>query len=118
MSNMIQYAQLNIGRNMGAEPMDSTLWLAFIQQASHALAHAAGEHRMADAERWQARIKEVQVHSGTGDWDGVPEDSAHVSLFAPDGIDVDKLRELAAILAAHYGQEAIALIVGSELVSA
>lgn len=116
MANTTQYAQLNIGRNVGTEPMAADVWERFAGACADALAYAARD-LMAGVTRTAMRA-DVQTHYGTGVWEGVREDSAHVSLFSVHGIDVATLRESVAELAHDYGQGAIALVVGSELVAA
>ena len=61
---------------------------------------------------------DCQLHYGRGMWDGVPEDSAHISIFWEPGLDVEQLRAMLKSLARRFGQDAIALIAGSELVTA
>lgn len=114
----VTYAQLNIGRNVGTVPMDDTQWGRFIEHAKAALAYGAGEDRRWFPAERDARIAQAQVHYGTGEWAGVAEDSAHVSLFAEDGIDVAKLQAMASDLASMFEQDAIAVILGSTLITA
>ena len=116
MANITQYAQLNIGRGVGDDgtTMAADVWERFIGACGDALAYAARD-LAAGVTRTDMRGR-VEEHRGSGVWEGVREDSAHVSLFSEHGINVGTLRELAAELAHDYGQDAIALIVGSELV--
>lgn len=111
----VQYAQINIGRNVGTEPMDAVTWAEFIEEARVALAEAADPADSA-APCWH--YEATQVHRGTGEWGGVREDSAHVSLFVEGGVHVGYLRRWARDAAATYGQDAIAIVTGSELVTA
>ncbi len=109
----VTYAQLNIGRNVGSEPMPHAQWAWFVGSAQNALAEAS---RVA-SDAW-AKPCDTQVMYGRGEWQGMGEDAAYVSLYWEDGIDVAHLREQAAIMASMFDQDAIALVVGSELIAA
>lgn len=113
MANVTQYAQLNIGRNVKDEPMVDWLWEWFQDGAANVLLEAT---RKAAGGMSGATRADIQVHHGRGEWDGVPEDSAHISLFWEDGMDADHIRHLAGVVARMFGQDAIAVIIGSELV--
>ena len=115
MANTTQYAQLNIGRNVGDVPMDAATWAEFIREARVALAESVVD---TDGMRSTWLYDNTQAHYGRGEWGGVAEDSAHVSLFAEQGMHVGNLKRWARDMAATYGQDAIALITGSELVTA
>ena len=115
MANTTQYAQLNIGRNVGTEPMLDWVWEWFTDGAANVLLEAT--RRVAGCMSGATRA-DVQVHFGRGEWDGVAEDSAHVSLFWADGMDVSHIREASALLARMFQQDAIAVVLGSELVTA
>lgn len=112
MTNIAQYAQLNIGRNVNNEPMPDWVWEWFQDGAANVLIEAT---RRAAGGMSGATRDDVQVHTGRGKWDGVPEDSAHVSLFWEAGIDADHIRQMASVVARMFGQDAVAIIVGSEL---
>jgi len=118
MANTTQYAQLNIGRGVGNDgvTMAADVWERFVGACVDALAYAARDP-YAGITRTEMAGR-VEVHHGSGVWQGVREDSAHVSLFSEHGIDTGKLRDSVAELAYDYGQDAIALIVGSELITA
>ena len=113
MANITQYAQPNIGRNVKNEPMTDWMWEWFQDGATNVL---IGATHVAAAGRSGVKREDVQVHTGRGEWDGVPEDSAHISLFWEHGIDADYVREQAAVVARMFEQDAVAVIVGSELV--
>ena len=115
MANTTQYAQLNIGRNVGTEPMLDWAWEWFADGAANVLLSAA---RVTAGGACGATRADVQVHYGRGEWDGVAEDSAHVSLFWADGMDVSHIREASALLARMFQQDAIAVMLGSELITA
>ena len=108
------YVQINIGRNVDGMPMSRKAWASFIDESAAALVYAA---TIDNAERRSMlRDDVVEIHTGTGSYGGIREDSAHVSMFHSDGIDADDVRAVMADVAARYGQDAVALIVGSELV--
>lgn len=113
MANITQYAQLNIGRNVGDIPMAQDRWEWFVNTAQSILMGA--QHRVGGSPAGESHRKDTQVHYGAGIWGGVAEESAHVSLFWEHGMDADHIREQAAIVARMFEQDAIAVIVGSEL---
>ena len=100
----MKYVQVNIGRNVDNEPMSSGLWNDFVTAVSDVIAECSD-------------IKSIETHFGVGYWDGGMEDSCHVSALATF-VDVDTLREQVGYVVAEFGQDAVALIVGSELVGA
>lgn len=108
----VQYAQLNIGRNVGTDPMRASQWAWFISSAQNALVE--GTRKASDA--W-AMANDTQVMLGRGEWQGTGEDAAYVSLYWEDGIDVDHVREQVATLCRMFDQDAIALVLGSDLVT-
>lgn len=114
----VTYAQLNIGRNVGTEPMTDWLWEWFVDGAANLLVEAVKIRSFASEARPTVKRSDVQVHRGQGEWDGVTEDSAHVSLYWQHGIDTDLLTGALPSLAHMFGQDAIALVTGSTLVSA
>lgn len=101
------YVQVNIGRNIDTEPMDYREWAGFKLAVEEAILAATDGYPL------------VQVNEGLGSWvdeDGlrIVEESAYLSVFAI--VDIDALRATLTILKATYEQDAIALIVGSELI--
>lgn len=56
----------------------------------------------------------IEVHDGAGWWDEEVENSAHVSIVAD--VDTYALRTKLTELKATYNQDAITLIVGSDLI--
>lgn len=120
MTKIVTYAQANIGRNVGDIPMTEARWMEF----QHAVAMRMGiaamgkDGKPSGPDLSIAVAHDCQFHYGRGMWDGVPEDSAHISIFWEPGLDIDQLRGMLKSLAHKYGQDAIALIAGSELVEA
>ena len=111
--NVTTYAQLNIGRNVGNTPMAQDRWEWFVNMAQFILIGA--QHRIGGSPAGDSQWADTQVHYGTGIWNGATEESAHISLFWEQGMDVDYIREQAGAVARMFEQEAIAVIVGSEL---
>ena len=109
----VQYAQLNLGRNVGTEPMRPSQWAWLISSAQTALVEATRKASGA----W-ANANDTQVMLGRGEWQGMGEDAAYVSLYWEDGIDAQHLRDQAAVLCRMFDQDAIALALGSELIVA
>ena len=106
------YIQANIGRNIDNHPMTDLSWETFRTATISAIISAAH-----DAGILLGR-GDFQVHIGTGEWQGVPEESAHVSIYYARPVSsrtVDTVRESLGeqlpFLAGSYGQDAIAFIV-------
>jgi len=98
-----------IGRNVkdwGA-PMHDALWETFQDRVSEIMAGHVQEDDF------------LEIHRGTGEWEGVPEDSAMITVLRNEPLDEHDLHTLRYQLrleATSFGQEAIALTIGqSEL---
>ena len=104
------YIQVNIGRNVGTTPMSDTDWDTFADEVAFAIYHSANRREAFST------IDNIELHNGTGVYDGISEDSRHISSFWEDGFDLDQLRTMLRDTRVVYGQDAIALIVGSELI--
>lgn len=115
MATTTTYAQLNIGRNIGTDPMSDAQWQGFINDCILALSVAADT---TNTDVTYSVAGDVQVHYGKGDWIGMVEESAHLSLFWDKGIDVDNLTSMLPRIAANHEQDAIAVVTGSTLVAA
>ena len=113
--DVVTYAQLNIGRNVGNVPMDDKRWEWFISTAQSVLMGA--QHRV-PVTSGNAQRDDVQVHRGAGVWGGVAEESAHVSLYWETGMDADYITEQAGVMARMFDQDAIAVILDSTLITA
>lgn len=113
--NVVTYAQLNIGRNVGSVPMDDKQWDWFISTAQSVLMGA--QHRI-PVNHGNAQRDDVQVHRGARVWGGVAEESAHVSLYWETGMDADYITEQAGVMARMFDQDAVAVILGSTLITA
>lgn len=108
------YAQLNVGRNVGSVPMDDSRWKWLVSTAQSVLMGA--QHLVGNSPMGNAQRGDTQVHYGAGCWGGVAEESAHISLFWEQGMRVEYIREQAAVVARMFEQDAIAVIIGSELI--
>lgn len=105
----VQYVQVNVGRNVGDIPLGAGLWDAFIWDVVNDIINSSRD----------GVPYPFQRHVGTGAWideDGrrIEEDSVHISVMID--IDAYALRLALAATAKKYGQDAIALIIGSELI--
>lgn len=110
---MYEYS-VTIGRNVGNEPMSELEWQAyqddirvlFRQTVWMAVCHCESE----------------ESFTGRGQWDGIWEDNARIVVRTTAPIDsgaLSYLRTSLADTASYYGQDAIALAIGtSELIDA
>ncbi len=115
----MSYLQVNVGRNVNDEPMDDQDWTEFTESIALKLATTVVGNNRVTRDHYTEILSQVEYHTGMGTWDGVTEESCHISLFSPAEIDPGYLRELRIYLEntkRYYSQDAIALIVGSELV--
>lgn len=110
------YLQASIGRNVGTKPVEADVWHAFQQDTREALFLSVHDVdiEVAVGIKWE----DLQVHTGMGEWDGVKEESAHISVYfdtKPGQINAARLHEHLAdrlvALARYYDQDAIAFIV-------
>lgn len=105
----MSYLQVNIGRNVGNEPMNDDDWEQFQQDVATAIRRSI---------KSDSRVNEslpFEFHEGQGNWMGA-EESCHISLFDERGFDLGGLRADLVHIKLHYRQDAVALIPGSELV--
>lgn len=101
------YVQINIGRNIDNTPMTGERWQTFKDTVATLLLGTANG---------TPRVDNIETHEGTGHWEGVPEDSAHISLYHEPGFDINQLTSSLRTLKQAMGQDNIALITGSTLV--
>lgn len=100
---MTYIIQASIGRNIGTEPMSSRDWSRFLNDVG-------------DTIRMQGEYPEV--HFGTGSWEGIREESAHLTFYRDAMPEPDSLLTMTdrlATLAGQYGQDAIGLVVSQSL---
>lgn len=131
------FIQANIGRNVSTpawqrapkpgpknpnpnhaivEPMSDTAWANFQEDVRDAIIIAIyAPHPDLEG---QGLRDQFQFHTGMGEWEGVAEESAHVSLYfdaKPGKINAsavhEHLSDRLADLAREYGQDAIAFVV-------
>lgn len=107
------YIQVNIGRNfehstLGTVPMVSDVWRELQERVVYILLQLREHTDMGEPS--------VEIHLGTGVWNGTPEESAKISVYNEGGFDVESIRECLSEIKADYKQRSIALIVGSELI--
>ena len=114
------YVQVNIGRNAHGEPMGERQWDWLASAVRDALASAViVAYPGPDYSGMRADImSRIEMHAGRGRWGGNSEESVHISLYVEADIDVNYLRDQLGVIARLFDQDAIALIVGSELVTA
>lgn len=117
-----RYVQVNIGRNVPTvmpdgsldprgeqRPMPDERWVSFQDDIAMAIVNAT-----------TGTLPNVSLHEGEGFWNDertgelLSEESAYLSTFAD--VDLFALRKALATLKRRYQQDAIALIVGSDLI--
>lgn len=115
----MSYLQVNIGRNVNDKPMDDADWSEFKENIALKLTNTVIGSVPVTRDHYTEILSQVEFHSGTGTWDGVEEESCHISIFSPAEIEPQFLELLRVYLRntkRYYSQDAIALITGSELV--
>ena len=91
-------------------PMTLTLWHQFVEDVKADMVFTYADLYLDGAERT------FEVHYGKGVWEGVEEESAKITLLAEFELDERGLSELRRLLsenARQYGQDAIALTIGT-----
>ena len=93
---------VSIGRNIGNEPMSRKDWLAFVNDASDAI---------------RAQGESPEFHFGTGIWDGISEESVHLTVYRDEITEtyLYGVKNRLSILASKYGQDAIALTISEPI---
>ena len=94
---------LAVPPSMRGQAMTLTRWEQFIEDVEADMLHAIPSDL-------------AEIHRGKGVWDGVEEESAKITLLrhskATDDM-IDELRRLLSENARQYGQDAIALTIGT-----
>jgi hypothetical protein len=101
------FAQINIGRNVGETPMDAFDWGLF----------KLSVRQIADLFRG-ASTTIIEVEGQGGEWLGVPEDTHLFMIISPlikDQFIVDHVKECLSSIAKEFGQDAIALVFGTSI---
>jgi len=94
---------VTIGRNVGTAPMSDTRWAEFIEDVRGTLCQNTFERQRA----------QLNTTEGMGEWDGIPEPNAQVTVLLRSQISdesKDLLRRDLSELARLYEQEAIAVM--------
>lgn len=108
------YIQVNIGRNVGTAPLDDDNWQWFRDTVVDTICSAV--RMLNDVPRVELEAQ-IEQHRGLGQWGELdPEESCHISLYTELDVDLDFLRENLGYVKRMFDQDAIALIVGSELI--
>lgn len=121
------YIQVNIGRNFVADRFNPTggvlsdlEWGRFKNDiVDNLVATVLSDSDDISRDNWERVLNQVEVHNGQGSYDGIPEESCHISLFVHGGLSEKSLgdfRRYLFNLKKEYSQGTIALIVGSELI--
>lgn len=111
------YIQANIGRNASNVPMSETAWATFQQDVKEEIVTAIYQ---ATSAQGLGLMPLFQVHTGEGEWEGVKEESAHVSIYFDHPWEDAEFADIAhaledrlSNLAHAYGQDAIAFVVAN-----
>ena len=90
---------ITIGRNVGTDPMNDVAWSTFQADMQDILAGAAPH--------WEI----LNTFNGESEWDGVPEDSAIITMVHSKPLGLQQMMDIRGKLAykcREYKQEAIA----------
>ena len=90
--------------------MSDEQWATFVEDVKADMASTYADLYLDRAERT------FEVHYGKGVWEGVEEESAKITLLAEFELDergLSTLRNYLTDLAGEYGQDAIALTIGT-----
>lgn len=121
------YIQVNIGRNFVPDrfnPTGGTLsdiqWAEFKNDiVNNLVAVVLTDSADVSQGSWDKVRSQVEVHNGQGSYEGVAEESCHISMFVHGGLSEKSLGDFRWYLfnlKKEYSQGTIALIVGSELI--
>lgn len=121
------YIQVNIGRNFVPDrfnPTGGTLsdleWGEFKNDiVNNLVATVLTDSADVSQDNWEKVLNQVEIHNGQGSYEGIPEESCHISMFVQGGLSEKSLgdfRRYLFKLKKEYSQGTIALIIGSELI--
>ena len=121
------YIQVNIGRNFVPDrfnPTGGTLsdleWGQFKNDiVNNLVATVLTDSADVSQDNWDKVLSQVEIHNGQGSYDGIPEESCHISTFVHGGLSEKSLSDFRSYLfnlKKEYSQGSIALIIGSELI--
>lgn len=105
----LQYVQVNVDRNKSGTPMPEQVWHAYIWDIASNIITSSLDGFPYPFERLEGTVARFDEGGQL-----VEEDTLHISVMID--IDADALRRALAATAKKYGQDAIALILGSELI--
>ena len=101
---------LAVPPSMRGQAMTITHWATFVEDVKADMASTYADLYLDGAERT------FEVHYGKGVWEGVEEESAKITLLAEFELDergLSTLRNYLSENARQYGQDAIALTIGT-----
>lgn len=121
------YIQVNVGRNYEPDRYNPTggvltdlEWGEFKNDiVDNLVAVVLNESVDISQDNWEKVLNQVEVHNGQGSYEGIAEESCHISMFVHGGLTEKSLgdfRRYLFNLKKEYSQGSIALIVGSELI--
>lgn len=121
------YIQVNIGRNFMPDrfnPTGGTLsdldWFEFKNDiVDNLVATVLTDSADVSQENWDKVLSQVEIHNGQGSYDGITEESCHISIFVPGELTEKSLSDFRSYLfnlKKEYSQGTIALLIGSELI--
>lgn len=101
---MSSIVYVTIGRNVNDTPMSDELWTDFVTETrlNVYVSQSFATHNPS----------ETQVHYGMGEWNGITEESAIVSLYTESGINREILETLLDETKRKFRQDAIAVTYG------
>ena len=121
------YIQVNIGRNYVADMFNPTggilsdvQWAWFKKDiVDNLVATVLSDSDDISEDNWQKVLNTVEIHNDQGSYNGIAEESCHISIFVPAGLSEKSLgdfRRYLFNLKKEYSQDSIGLIIGSELI--
>ena len=97
---------VTIGRNVGTTPMSDRRWREFVMDAQGTI----------EQNTFERQRESIEIHRGRGEWSGIEEDSAMVTVLLRSGLSDEaraNLKRDLSELARFYDQDAIALTIGT-----
>ena len=113
-----------IGRNFSnthsnpdvqGEPMTLRAWESLVEYVTEEFRVTIEKTRKTDGYAWDENTEfRIETHYGKGTWDGVEEESVKISVLSDQPLThLSYLRGALTDLAEEYGQDAIALTIGT-----
>ncbi len=121
------YIQVNIGRNFVPDrynPTGGTLsdqvWGQFKDDiVDNLVATVLTDSADVSQDNWDRVLRQVEIHNGQGSYEGITEESRHISIFVPGELTEKSLSDFRSYLfnlKKEYSQATIALLIGSEFI--